>query len=375
MNLLMVTGDRSILEGRRGAFWHTLQGLRAYWERIDILCPRPRVAAASAGEVQTALRSSGGGSVFFYSNPHGILTQPSWIVAKGRELHEQYKYAAMTIHEYPPFYNGRGALRLAAEMDIPTLLEIHHIVGFPSAASVSEWAGRRFSRWFLPQEAHRATAVRTVNGEVERMLISWGVPEEKIEVLPSFYLDREAIAGVEKQEKRYDLAFCARLVPNKGLGKVLEALTSLPGTTLVVIGDGPKRSSYERYAQDLGVYDQVKFVGWLPEQRDVLKTLKSARVFLMNSTSEGGPRSALEAMACGLPVIATPVGVMPDVLKEGVNGLFTTGEAPDLVNCIEALLTNPAVCDTMGAEASKILDHFSRDFLIRQYSDFLRTLL
>ncbi|KKW37608.1 MAG: hypothetical protein UY87_C0088G0004 [Candidatus Peribacteria bacterium GW2011_GWC2_54_8] len=66
MNLLMVTGDRSILEGRRGAFWHTLQGLRAYWERIDILCPRPRVAAGANG------------AAFLRGRISVLLCKPAW---------------------------------------------------------------------------------------------------------------------------------------------------------------------------------------------------------------------------------------------------------------------------------------------------------
>lgn len=371
----MISGDRSILEGRKGAFWYTLQGLRKHWERIDIICPRSRSVPRKAEGKHKAVSDLEDGSVFFHPNPRGVLSQSSWIVTRGKELHEQNKYAAMTIHEYPPFYNGRGALRLASQVNIPTLLEVHHIVGLPSAATASEWVGRALSHWYLPIEACRANAVRTVNGEVKDILTSWGAPEEKIEILPSFYLDRKAISDVGEQEKKYDLAFCARLVPNKGLEGVLEALSFLPELKLIVIGDGPRRSSYERYAKDLGVSDQVTFTGWLPEQKDVLAAIKSARVFLMNSTSEGGPRSALEAMACGLPLIATPVGVIPDVLQEGVNGLFTTGEAHDLVNCIQALLADPGHCSDMGKEASAVLDIFERDRLIEEYSDFLRTLL
>lgn len=374
MNLLMISGDRSVLEGRKGAFWYTLQGLRRHWGRIDVICPRPK-SVPHVGEKHEAVRTLEEGEVFFHPNPHGLRSQPSWIVRKGSVLHEQHAYAAMTIHEYPPFYNGRGGLRLAARTGIPALLEIHHLVGLPTAATFSEWVGRTLSRWYLPIEARRAAAVRTVNSEVRDILVSWGVPEEDVEVLPSFYLDAEAIASVPDQEKAYDLAFCARLVPNKGLGKVLEALSLLPDVRLVVIGDGPERSSLERYAKALGVEGRVEFAGWLPEHADVLATLKSARVFLMNSTSEGGPRSALEAMACGLPVIATPVGVMPDVLREGLNGLLTTGEASDLVDCIRALLGDPGRSEAMGEEASKIVDAFERSRLIAQYSDFLRTFL
>ena len=372
MNLLMISGDRSILEGRKGAFWHTLQGLSKHWERIDIICPRPKY---SGEETNAGIQDLEKHSVFFHPNPGGILSQSRWITKKGAELHQQHQYAAMTIHEYPPFYNGKGALRLAERTDIPTLLEVHHIVGHPTAASLTEWIGRLLSRRVLPAEAQRASAVRTVNGEVKSILMSWGVPEEKFEVLPSFYLDRELLTNGSEQNKEFDLVFCARLVANKGLEQVLEALTQLPDVTLLVIGDGPKKEAWQKYAKALDVLNRVTFTGWLPTQQDVIAAMRSARVFVMNSTSEGGPRSALEAMACGLPVITTPVGVMPDVLDEGVNGLFTTGEAPDLVDCIQSLLANPDACSAMGWEATKVLERFERDRLIQDYSDFLRTLL
>lgn len=375
MNLLMISGDRSILEGRRGAFWYTLQGLRTRWERIDVICPRPRTRPAASTSTPAGLQISAEGGVYFHPNPGGLLSQPRWIAKKGAELHAKHDYAAMTIHEYPPFYNGRGALRLAEKTGIPTLLEIHHIVGDPRPATAAEAAGRLLSRWRLPSEAKCATAVRTVNGGVKDTLVSWGVPKSKILVLPSFYLDREMLAGGDGVPQKYDCVCCCRLVPNKGMKNVLRALSRLPGRTLLVVGDGPDREALERRARELHIDDRVTFAGWLPAQQDVVRALRSARMFLMNSTSEGGPRSALEAMACGVPVVATRVGVMPDVIVEGENGLFTTGEPEDLARCIATLLQDPVRTRQMGERAQAVLSRFERGRLLQEYTDALRSLL
>jgi len=367
MNLLMITGDRSIPEGRKGAFWYTLQGLKRHWERIDIICPKPKTVS---DELMRELEAK---NIHFHPNPQGLLTQVVWIARKGSQLHKEYNFSAMTVHEYPPFYNGRGAIRLARQTHIPSvILEIHHIVGHPKAASLTEWVGRILSRYYLPREAWKSTVVRTVNEEVKNILVSWGVDEATIEVVPSFYLNKEFLSS-DPQEKKYDLVFCARLVANKGLGNVLQALAKLPEKKLLIIGDGPKKATFERYAKKLGVSDRVTFTGWLPSKEEVVSFVKSARVFLMNSTSEGGPRSALEAMACGVPVITTRVGVMPDVVKDNVNGLFTTGEVDDLTQKIKSLLEDPNRIDAMGQEATKILDRFERDHLIEEYSEFLLT--
>jgi len=122
----------------------------------------------------------------------------------------------------------------------------------------------------------------------------------------------------------------------------------------------------------LGIADRVTFAGWLPENEDVYRAIQSAKAFVMNSSSEGGPRAALEAMALGIPVITTKVGVMPDVVYDGENGVFTTGKAHDLVEKIEAILQYPARRESMGLEARKILQKFERKKLIEQYAAFLQ---
>jgi len=102
--------------------------------------------------------------------------------------------------------------------------------------------------------------------------------------------------------------------------------------------------------------------------------MQTARIFVMNSKSEGGPRIALEAMACGLPIIATQVGVMPEAITDGVNGIFTTGTTPDLVEKISKLLANDDLMESMGNEAKKVLELYERSTLIKQYADFLKSL-
>lgn len=373
MNLLMISGDRSVLQGKKGAFWYTLEELRKYCERIDVISPK--CANAKMRKCENVFEN-----VFFHPSPHSLWYQPRWIVKKGGELIAKHKHAVMSVHEYPPFYNGIGAEWLSRRMGVPYVLEIHHIVGHPRASSFTELLGRMLSHLFLPHDIMGARAVRCVNKGTADLLQRWGIPSEKLYVIPSFYLDREVLLRFTQQTsrqiaRRYDVVCCGRLVANKGLKNVLRAVARLPRVTLLIIGDGPLRSSLERLAQRLGIQGRVTFAGWLVSREEVYRALQSAKIFVMNSGSEGGPRAALEAMALGLPVVATAVGVMPDILSEGAtrNGYLTSGTPEDLREKISKLLEYPSLCERLGTEARRTVEKFEKGQLIREYAQFLQS--
>ncbi|HBH19743.1 MAG TPA: hypothetical protein DEB30_00020 [Candidatus Peribacter riflensis] len=373
MKLLMISGDRSILRGKRCAFWYTLQELRQHWDRIDIICPHVRRVETGVEERNFVPVRDGGGEVHFHPSPHGLWYQPLWIVREGKKLWKEQHHDVMTVHEYPPFYNGVGARWLSRVTGLPYVLEVHHIVGYPHASSVGEWIGCLLSRLLLPLHARLAPGVRVVNEAVREILLSWGARPEKVRVVPSFYLDRALLTKNVRPPISYDISFCGRLVRNKQLAALITAVSDIPEVRLLVIGDGPERKRCEQLAKTLGMGERVTFLGWLPTAEDVVGAVLTARIFVMNSLSEGGPRSALEAMGMGMPVIATPVGVMPEVIEDGVNGIFTDGSKGDLRRKIMRLIADDAARERLGAEARKILDRFDRVFLIRQYAEFLKS--
>ena len=364
MNLLMVSGDRSTVAGKQGAFWYTLQELSRHWDRIDVICPR----------VPEAVVSTLHDNVTFYPSPRGLWCQPKWICRKGLELWRQHHYSCMTVHAYAPFYNGIGARCLHKKTGIPYALEVHHIVGHPQPASRSETIGLWMTQHLFAGITRRAAAVRVVNSTVGGQLQKWGVPEEKIQLVPSFYLDRELLTSIPEVPKDFDIAFCGRLVANKGIQELLEAVALLEGVKAVVIGDGPERQTMESAANELGIADRVVFTGWLPDQKAVLHAIKSAKVFVMNSKSEGGPRVLLEAMALGMPVVSTPVGIAPDVIDIGNNGLITTGTPQNLGARIQSLLRDSDLRERMGHQATRVLDQYEKSQAVAAYANFLKSL-
>lgn len=362
MKLLMISGDRSVLQGKRGAFFQTLEEFSKHWDRIDIICPNVRGAVASPFP-----------NVHFHPSPHGLWYQPFWIQKKGSALVRELHHNVMTVHEFPPFYNGIGARMLSQECRIPYALEIHHIVGYPKARSGQEWIGTWMSRLLLAWDAAPAAAVRAVNHEVSSMLRSFKVTTN-IRVVPSMYLDHALLQPDASIPKKYDVVCAARMAPNKGMDAVIEALEGIPNATLLLIGDGIERNRLEQLASRPSLQGRVTFTGWLRGNADVYRALQSANVAVMASSSEGGPRIAVEAMALGMPLVATRVGLMPEVMQENVNGMFTTGTPSDLREKIQRLLADDALRENIGREARKVLDRFERKKLIKEYAEMLQSL-
>jgi glycosyltransferase involved in cell wall biosynthesis len=146
----------------------------------------------------------------------------------------------------------------------------------------------------------------------------------------------------------------ARLVPQKGLDVLVEALPRLSGAAaawpVTVVGDGPERDNLQRQAQDLGVSGRLR---WLGFRSDPERFLAEAAVFVLPSRFEGMPNALLEAMAAGLAVIVTDASPGPlEVVELGVSGLVIPSDDPvALAAAMQELAADPERCRRMGAAA------------------------
>jgi glycosyltransferase involved in cell wall biosynthesis len=148
--------------------------------------------------------------------------------------------------------------------------------------------------------------------------------------------------------------FLGRLEAARGVFDLLEAVsglrTAVPDVRLLCAGDGD-RDAVARHARRLGIGDAVKFTGWVgPSGKRAL--LESAAVLALPSYDEALPASLLEAMAAGLPVIASPVGGIPEVVVDGVNGfLCAPGDIATLQRLLRKLLIERGLSARIGAAA------------------------
>lgn len=114
----------------------------------------------------------------------------------------------------------------------------------------------------------------------------------------------------------------ARLIPIKGMSYLIKAMTFIKEAALVIIGDGSERRTLERLTLELGLGNNVSFLGWIDHGYPFWEYLQRSTVFVLPSLSEGCPRVLIEAMACGLPIVATRVGGVNEVIVDGVNGFL-----------------------------------------------------
>ena len=147
-----------------------------------------------------------------------------------------------------------------------------------------------------------------------------------------------------------------RLVPWKGVDGLIEALPELPGARLMVVGDGPLRAALERLAAERGVAERVVFAGGV-SAAGVRALLRQADVFVLNSSYEGLPHVVLEAMAEGVPVVATDAGGTGELVEHGVTGLLVpVGAREALVAAIRTLLGEPHTARALRDGAARALE-------------------
>lgn len=138
------------------------------------------------------------------------------------------------------------------------------------------------------------------------------------------------------------LVTASRLAVKNGIGDVIKSLKLLPeNIKFIIIGDGYMHDELQKLAKDLEVHNRVVFKGYIPH-KDLPKYLKACDVFIRPSLSEGLGNSFIEAMAAGIPVIATPVGGIVDFLFEGKTGYLCKPENPESIKeTVNMVLSDP----------------------------------
>jgi glycosyltransferase involved in cell wall biosynthesis len=369
VNLLMISGDKSIAQGSLGVFYHMLQEYSKHWERIDVIVPKGK------NTVETQLHDN----VFVHPSSKGKLQQPLFIHRKGLDVWRQLPFDVISVHSYPPFYNEIGAWLLSRATDVPYILEVMHVIGYPRAADLDERWRRVATGLFYRFCWRGALAIRVINHqEVPGFLQRCGVPADKIMPLPCFYIDFDVFRPLGKIRTGRRIIYSGRLAKNKGLMELLAAfklvLAGMPDAELIILGDGEMRPRLEALVARDGLERRVVFRGMVPHEQ-VGEVYNECDVLVMPSYNEGGPRVTLEAMACGTPVLTTNIGIMKEVIRDGENGLFITWQPADIAGKILRVLRDDNLRARLAEAGQASVQGFEYKRMIQNYAQTYQRLV
>jgi glycosyltransferase involved in cell wall biosynthesis len=233
--------------------------------------------------------------------------------------------------------------------------------------------GKLFFRWIK-----NVDAVVSVCKQSSRELLNGGFPEESIVEIPNgvdthTFIQRSPRSGREVST----ITFVGRLDRYKGVDFLLEAfkrvLSGNSNSRLLIVGAGPDEALLKKTSVTLNLQEHVDFMG---RQEDVLSVLSDTDVFVLPTLSEGMSNVLLEAMACGLPVVATAVGGNCDLISDRHNGILVPPGDPHALNeALIEILHNTTLAQQLGDEARKTVeDHYSLESIADSYLQLYKRL-
>ncbi len=336
------------------------------------------------------------GNMIYLAEQYGI--QPRLIPELGRAIHPlddaiAFKKIFQIIRKFRPdivhTHTAKAGVlgRIAAKLlGVPVILHTFHGHVFHSYFGNSRSA---FFRWIERFLAHLSTRVVAISDNVKQDLILYHIaPPEKIVVVP-LGLDLEALLRVQRHRGKFraELGIPAdkmlvggvgRVVGVKNLGLAVEAadqvVARLPNTHFAIIGDGEEREKIERMVLYRGRKTHFSFLGW---RRDLSDVYSDCDVALNTSLNEGTPVALIEAMAAGLPTVATNVGGTANVVVHDTTGyLCPSGDASALASALVHLLTDKRRRNEMGRLGrERVRERFSKERLLNDLDHLYTQLL
>lgn len=309
------------------------------------------------------------------------------LLAPQGELAERARARGVPVRTLPFFgpWDLRAALGLAREVRSwrPDLVHLHtshaHTIGM-LARCLGTWPRYVVSRRVAlpvrrgPKYGRWVDRFIAVSEAVRRILVAGGIPLERVSVVYSGVPVDRLAASIPDDRLLWEMGEgevlagnASALTREKDHATLIRAfgwaVGRLPKLRLLIAGDGPLRRDLERLRDELGLGDKVRFLGF----RDgIWGTFKALDVFVVSSRGEGLGVSLVEAMACGLPVVATRVGGIPEVVLDGETGILVPpGDPRALGEALVRLASDRKLREEMGRGARELARDFDVGRMVR----------
>lgn len=336
---------------------------------------RVTVACAPDGILVHRLRSLGVEVLPVRSFQREIA--PIQDVAAVREVAELIRLTgAHLVHAHSSKAGLLG--RIAARWcDVPVVYTAHGFAFGGRASPLVSRVGYLGAEWLA---GHLWTdRILTVSEADYRLAVAYRLaPAHRVHVIHNG-IDPEPFARIPLRDSREDLPVVgtiSRLVPGKGLEELLRAAQTVlrhRPVRVMIAGDGPLEAPMKLLAEELGIAQHVRFVGFVEHPASFLREVD---LFALPSYKEGLPYTVLEALAAGRPVVASDVGGLPEIITEGVNGrLVPAGNVTLLAQAIRQLLDLPDLKDPSLQARRSVNERFHIDTMISRIQAVYLTLV
>ncbi len=243
------------------------------------------------------------------------------------------------------------------------------------------------SPWLARRKYRLYRRVVTISHGISRVLISEGVPKNKIVRIPSAVDPEPYEAPCDRNFflKEFDLTgenaaigVIAQLIPRKGHRFLIDAAPAIlrerPGTRFLFFGQGPLEQTLRGLCRERGLAEAITFCGF---REDLPRILPCLDMVVHPALMEGLGVSLLQASAAGVPIVAARAGGIPEVVRDNVNGrLVAPGDVEELKAAVLSLLRDPVRAGAMGREGRTLVrSEFSIDSMVKGYLDVYETVI
>ena len=280
------------------------------------------------------------------------------------------------IHAHNIFFFGAYAVAPVVKLQagVPLVTSLH-LAGLDRLGILPRTLATIHERTLGQPLLRLSDQLLCVSNAVADHALKRGVSSNRLIVVPNGVDSRRFHPSPDEIQTPPVVLFVGRLIFNKGPMTFIDAAANVlrhrSDVRFLLVGDGPLRASLRERIRDYDIDANVHLLG---NRSDVPELMRTAALFARPSLIEGMPLTVLEAMASGLPVIASPVGGTPELVKDGETGLLVDGaDAVGLSSAITRLLDDDALRASMGIRArGRVLGEFSWEWVANQTLEVYR---
>ncbi len=289
------------------------------------------------------------------------------VLPLARKLHRQEPFDLVDAQFFHP--DGLAAVQIGKALGLPVSIKAR-------GADIQHWGHQPATAAQVREAGQRASGLLAVSKGLVDDMAALGIPREKV-TLHRTGLDADLFRPYDRRMCRDQfglprdvlvLATVGALIPRKGQRYAIEALPALPEAILLLAGKGEDEAMLRSLAQQLGVAERVRFLGPVPHS-ELPILLNAADVFVLPSASEGLANAWVEALACGTPVVTTPIPGAQELITDPDWGRLVPRDGPAIAAAVSALLaerpTPERVQEAVAgmswqANAAALVEHWRR---------------